>query len=548
MQTDPVKPAVEKIARECEKAGASKWEAIKIIKELNVEEKAGEQKLKEKALSILRTINPEAAKVFESFARMHVHNSLQSIEQFDRGNIVKSLLQETHSNRAIAEKIGAEVEDKIKDLKIRHLTTALIREMVNSKLLEYGLEDLRNKYARLGMPVADIEKEISKGFFENREILKEYNLIVGIPEELSERHFNADLHICCAEDFCTKPFGMSMLTDSHAQEEETFIPKLLGQFWKKKRFFSQPLNIESLNFSIAAALSGASEKKAKKAALFAMDCLNSATAGEREKPTITLGLFVPEAFEKSGAQKQKAIEIAKAIIGASAQNSAGIIVSVDSKYCLKALEESAFGKELTFVNCSKEELSPVNAQTAFALKECRGILGMVGLNAEKAALQNIGKETAFEQEIIEKALAAKKIIELKQSELEKRQYLEENGITLSELNPALGINNISNAAIMLLEKKEPDRETSLFSERIQKKIREALGKEWIITSFADADGRKRFDYSNEKEFRQLLEGMREGKEKNNEAIPRARGRKELEQFIEEGKQIISFSPERSNSC
>ncbi len=545
MQTDPVKPAVEKIAHECEKAGATKWEAIRIIKELSAEEKTGsEQKLKEKALFILRSINPEAARVFESFARMHVHNSRQLIEQFDRGNIVKSLLQETHSNRAIAEKIGAEIEDKIKDLKIRHLTTSLIREMVNAKLLEYGLEDLRNKYARLGMPVADIEKEISNGLFENKEILMEYSLLVAIPETLSEQHFRADMHICNAEDFCTKPFGASILPNSRTGEEEKFIPELLMQIAKTKKFFSQPLNIESLNFSIATALAGAGEKKAKKTALFAFDCINSANCGESKKPTITLNFFVPESFEKNSAQKQKAIEIANAIIEAPAQKQgAKIVVAVDSKYCLKALNASAFEKEQVFVNCSKEELSSIGAQNVFPSQKCRGILGMVGLNAEKIALENFGKESAFEQAVLEKIIAAKKIIELKKTELEKRQYLKENNINIEEFRPALGIHNFQQAVEILLEKKETDKESALFCERMLKKIREPLGEEWIITRFAESEGKKRFDYFNEKKFRQQLDGLREGKEKTANAIALARNRKELEQAIETGEQLIILSPE-----
>lgn len=236
MYAEPVKAVVEKIARECENAGATKWETIKIIKELGAEEKAGEQKLKEKALALLLTLNPDAAKVFESFARMHVHNSKQLIEQFDRGNIVKSLLQETHSNRAIAEKIGAEVENQIKDLKIKHLTTALVREMVNAKLLEYGLEDLRNKYARLGMPVADIEKKIGKGLFENKEVLTEYCLLITMPRELSEAHFKADLHVSCVEDYCTKPFAFSLLLPQETTGAESFVPGLLKQFGEKKGF------------------------------------------------------------------------------------------------------------------------------------------------------------------------------------------------------------------------------------------------------------------------------------------------------------------------
>ena len=32
----------------------------------------------------------------------------------------------------------------------------MIREMVNTKLVEYGLEDLRSRYTRLGIPVYNL--------------------------------------------------------------------------------------------------------------------------------------------------------------------------------------------------------------------------------------------------------------------------------------------------------------------------------------------------------------------------------------------------------
>ena len=113
----PVKETIQKIASECQESGATKWEAMKILKEL--EQYPGtEQQKRKKALEILEEINPEAAKTFASFERLRVFTSREKREAFDRGNIIKSLLKETSVSRAVAEKIGGEVEDKIKDLKI----------------------------------------------------------------------------------------------------------------------------------------------------------------------------------------------------------------------------------------------------------------------------------------------------------------------------------------------------------------------------------------------------------------------------------------------
>ncbi len=541
-ETEPITPLIEKIARECEEAGATKWQAIKIIKELESEEKAGAQKPRQKALQLLRTLNPEAAKVFESFSKMHVHNSKQLVEPFDRGNIVKSIIQETRANRAIAEKIGAEVEDRIKDLKICHLTTALIREMANAKLLEYGFEELRNKYARLGLPVADIEKEISAGLFENKQILTEYSLSIALPKELGEQHFLANLHVCSIEDFCTKPLGATLAPNVVQNDSvEELVPGLLKQINAKKSFFSLPLNIEALNFQIAFALENESEQKAKQKSAFAISCLGAALC--REKHNAIMPLFAPDSIEKSQAVKQNAIKIANRAIASG--TGLRVLAAVDSRFCLKALESECFEKELLFLNCSKEELFPLGNETAAA--NAKGILGMVALNLEKFALENARKESAFEQELLEKTTAAKEIMELKKSELQKRHYLKENGILLEGLKPALGIFNPLGAAALFLEKKESDRETIQFAEKAIKKIRDALGTEWVIADSFEASGQKRFALSNEKEFRhksEMPENTQAFALRGISTHSTANGKRQLEESIDAGIQMIKFFPEK----
>ena len=203
----PMNESIGKIALECEEAGASKWDVIRIIKSLSEKESLGIEELRKEAISALQGINPEAAAVYASFHRMHVHTSKERIEGFDRGNIIKSLLRETSLPRTIAERIGHEVEGKIKDLKISYLDTALIRELVNARLLEYGYENIYRQYARLGLPVYDIAEKVSKGFYENYELIKEYSLQKLIPHEIREQHFSSDIHISALGEFPTKPYA-----------------------------------------------------------------------------------------------------------------------------------------------------------------------------------------------------------------------------------------------------------------------------------------------------------------------------------------------------
>ena len=49
-----------------------------------------------------------------------------------------------------------EVENKIYKFQTAYLTSSLIRETVNSVLIEHGHEEYRNKMARIGIPASDI--------------------------------------------------------------------------------------------------------------------------------------------------------------------------------------------------------------------------------------------------------------------------------------------------------------------------------------------------------------------------------------------------------
>ena len=67
----PIRQQLERIVKEFEEAGATKWTAIKIIKELESQQ-ISDKKLKENAFELLKKIDPKSAEVFESFQKMKV--------------------------------------------------------------------------------------------------------------------------------------------------------------------------------------------------------------------------------------------------------------------------------------------------------------------------------------------------------------------------------------------------------------------------------------------------------------------------------------------
>jgi ribonucleoside-triphosphate reductase len=150
-----------------------------------------------------------------------VRTSRNTIEKFDREKIVKSLVKETGLDRRVAEEIALEVEETIRRSKIKFISAPLIREIVNVKLLERGLEKERANYTRLGLPVYDVTQIIEKGVRENANlqhnpetihklvadwVMKEYALLKVLPLHLADAHMRGEIHIHDLEYFATRPY------------------------------------------------------------------------------------------------------------------------------------------------------------------------------------------------------------------------------------------------------------------------------------------------------------------------------------------------------
>ena len=78
--------------------------------------------------------------------------------------------------------------------------------MVNNVLLEHGHEEYRNKLARLGMPVFEVQEmftnveNIQNGvedilFTSGKNTLAEYLLTNTLPKDIADSHLSGELHI-----------------------------------------------------------------------------------------------------------------------------------------------------------------------------------------------------------------------------------------------------------------------------------------------------------------------------------------------------------------
>ena len=166
-------------------------------------------------LSLARQI--EERSIIES-GKMYVRTSGESIEEFNSHKIIQSLVREGSLPLELAQKITEEVENRIYKYQTTYLTGALIREMVNSVLLEHGHEEYRNKLARLGLPVYDVQEMISnlddvdngaEGLLFNagQKVFSEHLLTNVLPKDVADSHLSGDLHI-------SNPGVWSMIPDT----------------------------------------------------------------------------------------------------------------------------------------------------------------------------------------------------------------------------------------------------------------------------------------------------------------------------------------------
>ncbi len=171
----------------------------------------------------LRKTNQKLAERFRYQENLRIRTSKTTLDRFDKEKIISSLIRETGLDHRRAEKISSEVEKEIGRMRLDYVTAPLIREIVNVKLLESGLEAHRARYTRLGMPVYDVKNLIEQPSKENAnlqynpesihklmadQITREYALINILPTELADSHMKGEIHIHDL-DYFIRPFCFS---------------------------------------------------------------------------------------------------------------------------------------------------------------------------------------------------------------------------------------------------------------------------------------------------------------------------------------------------
>jgi ribonucleoside-triphosphate reductase len=141
---------------------------------------------------------------------LFVRTSGDDMVVWDRERIIETLVREADVEVATAEKISREVEDQIILSNTKVITAPLIRELVDAKLVEHGLESARRKHTRLGVPLYDAERIILTPNKENaniphnpeatnmtlaESIKKQYALLKIFSQDIADAHARGDIHL-----------------------------------------------------------------------------------------------------------------------------------------------------------------------------------------------------------------------------------------------------------------------------------------------------------------------------------------------------------------
>src|SRR5512145_1438859 len=265
---------------------------------------------------------------------LFVRTSDEAMLGWDRQRIVDALMRETYVDFDTANEIAREVEDLIATSKIKSITAPLIRELVDTKLVERGLEQARRMHTRLGMPLYDVDQLILHPNKENANvphgpeatnltlaetIKKEYALLSVSSQEVADAHMRGDSHLhdlgfvdrpyCSGQSLeYVKRFGLNLPNAlsiaGPAKHPEVLLAHMTKFAAALQSHFAGAIGWDAVNLFFAPFLEGMSDREVKQLAqmlIFEFSQQAVARGGQAIFSDINLYWEVPKHFESVGA-------------------------------------------------------------------------------------------------------------------------------------------------------------------------------------------------------------------------------------------------------
>jgi ribonucleoside-triphosphate reductase len=188
---------------------------------------------------------------------LFIRTSDERFDGWDRERIVTALTRETGMAEGLARIIALEVEGQVARANVETLTASLVRELVDAKLIEHGLEVYRRKHMRLGVPLFDAERIIcapnqgeTEGVYDPsrtdialaERVKKEYALSQVYSQDTADAHLRGDLHI----------LDLGRVDRFHSAHHSLECVKRYGlPFGAGEHYVTLPLNAETLVSHVA---------------------------------------------------------------------------------------------------------------------------------------------------------------------------------------------------------------------------------------------------------------------------------------------------------
>ncbi len=261
---------------------------------------------------------------------LFVRTSAEEMDSWDRARIEQALIRETQLDDITAKAIAGEVERQIAQAGISMVTAPLIRELVNSKLIERGLEAERLRHTRLGVPLYDVDNMIRLPNKENanvphgpeatnltlaESIKKEYALISVFSPEVGDAHMRGDIHLhdlgFVDRPYCSgqsleyiKKFGLnlpnSLALAKPAKHPEVLLAHMVKMAAALQSNFAGAIGWDAVNLFFAPYLEGLTDREVKQLAqilIFEFSQQAVARGGQAIFTDINLYWEVPKHFE-----------------------------------------------------------------------------------------------------------------------------------------------------------------------------------------------------------------------------------------------------------
>jgi predicted transcriptional regulator len=198
-----------------------------------------------------------------------IRTSKYATEPFNLQKIEMYLINEGKMEEYHAKQIAKEVNERLSKTRISYLTTPLMREYINGILLENGLEEVRHRLTRLGIPPSEAMKLIKNNEISPNEFLmklgsvasEEFLLLNLLPKHLADLYLSSEILLLNLNTWSLKPLAcysdsqeLLRIHSSNSPNEsnnERDLYHLIDNFFrtlnKIQPFFSQDLLIGNFN-------------------------------------------------------------------------------------------------------------------------------------------------------------------------------------------------------------------------------------------------------------------------------------------------------------